>query len=101
MCKSVAEGGQRCATRARARYIRTPPFLPAWDTVAAEYASTPEGEQELRSEAQTKMDARDFDAAARLYSAIIRGVAMRQANRETADRIRAAAASPDATGRER
>lgn len=87
MCKSKAEGGQRCAAHTRPRYEAALPADPDWDTVATEYASTREGHERLTQEADAAEANRDFEHEARLRAALKRGEAMREANKEAAEVI--------------
>ena len=91
MCKSQAEGGQRCASHTRTKYTATSTDDPNWDTVAAEYASTSEGEAHLKGEAIQAMEQGDYETAARLNTVTARGITMREANRAAAEAIAATA----------
>lgn len=87
MCKSQAEGGQRCAAHTRKKFLATPATDPAYDDVAAEYASTPEGHRTLTDAAiEASLDG-DFATEARLKAIIDRGESIRAANREAATLI--------------
>lgn len=88
MCKSAAEGGQRCAAHTRARYEATTPADPQWDTVAAEYASTPEGAQALQGQIAHYQQADNPRAVARLSSAVERGRVLRESNQAAAAAIK-------------
>lgn len=104
MCKSQAEGGQRCAAHTRARFTKATESLTAatatgdpariedarrtWDVAAVEYASTREGRNELRKEFGTHRRAGDPEGAANVSNIIQRGHALAAANREAADTIR-------------
>lgn len=88
MCKSQADGGQRCAAHTRSKYETLTRTDPGWDAAAAEYASTPEGHDRLTEEADQAAAAGDFETEAHLRSAITRGEAMRAANKETAQIIK-------------
>lgn len=90
MCKSHAEGGQRCAASTRAKYEATPSTSPEWEQVAAEYASTREGHDRLKEQAHEARYNRDYDMEARLLRARFLGASLREANREAAARIAAA-----------
>lgn len=57
MCKSVAEGGQRCAAHTRPAYEAATPGTPGWDAAAAAYASTPTGRTELEGELDRAVEA--------------------------------------------
>jgi hypothetical protein len=50
MCKSRAEGGQRCAAHTRPAYESAVFGTNEWDDAAAQFASTPTGNRELLSE---------------------------------------------------
>ena len=49
MCKSAAEGGQRCASHTRPAYHQATPGTHEWDAAAAAYGSTRNGRVELRA----------------------------------------------------
>lgn len=107
MCRSMAEGGQRCAAHTREKLtlkataveqavkaltaghgdpsaLRT--AQEEWETAAAEYASTDEGHTHLSTQAAA---AGDMDTQALLNTVIAKGEALRAANRETAALIKA------------
>lgn len=99
MCKSVAEGGQRCAAHTRERLKTKATVLetaigagdPAkaavarieWESAAAEYASTDEGHAYLSDAASRADTSGDADTAAMLSTLVRKGEAIRAANRET------------------
>lgn len=104
MCKSLAEGGQRCAAHTRPVYERsvtalveagdspTLDMLETLEAAATEYASTSEGMERVtldlaRTEAHGK-----WDYAALLRAALTKGRLRAEANRETADEVRNEAA---------
>lgn len=110
MCKSLAEGGQRCAAHAKARLerravamreaaVRAADGSPAnieafhkrradWEQAAVEYASTPAGQEVLSARQVQAFADRDEHTAAMLTTILTRGQAMREANAQ----IRAALA---------
>lgn len=96
MCKSHAEGGQRCAASTRAKYEATPPTSPEWEQVAVEYASTREGHDRLKDQAHDARYNRDYDLEARLLRARFLGASLREANREVAATIARTKASAPA-----
>lgn len=107
MCRSMSEGGQRCASHTREKLeakaaaveaavqafsdsAGDPTALRAaqdgWEQAAAEYASTDEGHAHLSAQAAA---ADDMDTQALLNTVIAKGEALRAANRETAALIKA------------
>lgn len=100
MCKSLAEGGQRCASHTRTKMVKAAAAVEAaaaardvdalgsaqaqWEEAAVEYASTNEGHDHLAAQAQAALAAGDYDTHALLNTVVQRGEAMRAANRETA-----------------
>lgn len=94
MCRSRSNGGQRCAAHTRPKYQATSMRDPAWDDVAAEYASTKEGEAALLRAAFAAFDTGDFETEARYRNALSRGLDVRAANHEAAQIM---ARTPDPT----
>jgi hypothetical protein len=101
MCKSVVEGGQRCAAHTRGAYEAAIPLTGAWESAAAEYASTPSGRSALEAElasVQARVSADAFVGrssfenavakAAGLQVALERGAGIRQANKDAAGLIK-------------
>ena len=84
MCKSKDEGGQRCAAHTRPRFEAATPGTPEWDSAATEYASTPQGHDALRENAEIAELSGQEDEAAALRAARKRGEALREANAESA-----------------
>ena len=82
MCQSLAQGGQRCACSTRKRYNSLSVNDADWDAAAIEHASTSTGNAEMAAEVRTAAEAGDHDRAARIASAVRRGEALREANRE-------------------
>lgn len=76
MCKTVREGGQRCAAHTRPRYERATPGTEDWDRYAASYASTPSGQRQLTMELAAAEP--DSDHAAALAQALKRGAQIRE-----------------------
>lgn len=64
MCKSQAEGGQRCAAHTRPRFEAANLGTPEWTKAAKEYASTREGHERLSEDAEIAELAGDEDTAA-------------------------------------
>lgn len=105
MCKSLAEGGQRCAAHTRAKLETKATAVEAavnsgdaaalraaqteWEDAAAEYASTDEGHRHLAAHAAAAEKSGDLHTAALLGVAVRRGEDLRAANRETAALIAA------------
>lgn len=106
MCKSVAEGGQRCAAHTRERLSSRSAALQAaiasgeeakaaearaeWETAAAQYASTDEGHAYLTDAAQQADSTGDPDTAAMLRTLVRKGEDIRAANRDTSALLAAA-----------
>lgn len=84
MCKSQADGGQRCAAHTRPRFEAATPGTSEWTKAAQEYASTREGHERLSEDADVAELIGDEDGAAALRAAIKRGDALREANAEAA-----------------
>lgn len=126
MCRSVAEGGQRCGAHARARLDRAaltiqglyesvrdpetgafaapdPEALAAareaWESAAVEFASTPTGDRELSQSRESAVVTRDVDAEAVLTNVLNRGRALRAANERAALACEAAARDSVGNGR--
>lgn len=119
VCKSTAEGGQRCSAHTREKMdLKSQAVEKAaaagdmvalraaqveWEEAAAEYASTDKGHTHLAGQAEAALAGGDFDTSALLSTVVRRGEAMRAANQETAALIKAvrlsqaAVASPDRT----
>ena len=83
MCRSAAEGGQRCAAHTRPRFNAATFGTPEWDEAAADYASTGEGNKHLNAMAFNARDAADLTTDAACTSAIRRGHNRRLAVLET------------------
>lgn len=89
MCKSRAEGGQRCAGHTRARFERA---LAAGnhrriEAAAAHYASTPEGRTRVHTHAEQCWADGRHETAAILTAAVHHGDTIRQVNTETTRRV--------------
>lgn len=100
MCRSVSEGGQRCAAHTREKVTTAVARVEeaaasgdmegvasarvAWEDAAAEFASTNEGRDLYRAQAAHADATGDVDTAALLNTIVARGEALRAANRETA-----------------
>lgn len=92
MCKSNAEGGQRCAAHTREKFERVSRADDKWDGVAAAYASTPEGHERLTREAAIAEGQHDYELMSRTQIAINKGESMRAASKEAAAQIELRAA---------
>lgn len=88
MCRSTAEGGQRCAAHTRPGYLAATFGTSEWDEAAADYASTPEGTRVLQDEFE---NSRNPERSIACFTALSRGAGRREANRETARQIVSAA----------
>lgn len=106
MCRSLEDGGQRCASHTRPAYEAAPVLTPEWEAVAADYASTPSGRKALEAEiAAAQVEVDEWRAARRehgdkgsmkaflsycesvavvagLENALARGLSIREANKE-------------------
>ena len=104
MCRSQAEGGQRCAAHAKARMdqaarraaqarasgdaaARTQ-ALDAWEEAAVEYASTPTGHHDISARLATAEADGNPRGAARWASVLRRGESLREANQAAASAVR-------------
>lgn len=106
MCKSQAEGGQRCSAHTRARLDKATDNLAlaaasgnsdlvasareAWDTAAVEHASTREGRNEMRKQIADFEQSGETELAANHANIIRRGSDLSAANRAVAEAIRQA-----------
>lgn len=86
MCRTLVEGGKRCAAHTRPKYEAAAFGTAEWDRAAAEYAATPSGRKELTS-AQA-----DAEATGDVERAIALGHALTEGQRlaSTADAVRTA-----------
>lgn len=87
MCKSQADGGQRCAAHTRRVFERVRMYDTKWDDAAAQYASTAEGRDVLVGEAEKYAAAGDFEREARCKAALVKGADIRDANADAAAEI--------------
>lgn len=94
MCKSLAEGGQRCATVALARLNAVSERGSAWDARAVEYAATPKGHIDLTERRDLALTSGDHMKAGRLDSALRAGRSRREANQTAAASIAALRTAP-------
>lgn len=85
MCQSLAQGGQRCACSTRTRYQSLAPGDASWEAAAIEHASTSAGRTEMLAEVRVAAEAGDHDKAALIGTALRRGEALREANREAGE----------------
>lgn len=98
MCKSHAQGGQRCAAHTRGPYQRTDMTDPRWDDVARNYASTPEGQTALTAAAASASRSGQFEVEARLRNALMRGQSLRDTNATLARTAKLDAAGSPTSG---
>lgn len=82
MCRSIAEGGQRCASHTRERFNRLSRGDAGWVDAAVEYASTPEGRQRIVAAAVRESSGNRFEREAELQEIVKQGDALRAANQE-------------------
>lgn len=88
MCKSQADGGQRCAAHARRAFERAAMYQgDKWDEAAAQYASTREGQEVLQAKATEFAEAGHHEHEARARAALKRGLDIRDANADAAAEI--------------
>jgi hypothetical protein len=87
MCRSIAEGGQRCAAHTRAAFEHVSSTYPAsgpeWMDAAAAYASTKTGESYFESELISAVAHDDFEVQGRINSALQAGRTQRLVNAES------------------
>jgi hypothetical protein len=88
MCKSLADGGQRCAAHTRRAFERYAMYqIEQWDDAAAQYASTAEGQEVLQSKADKFAAAGNHEHEARCRAALTKGLDIRDANADAAAEI--------------
>ena len=88
MCKSLADGGQRCAAHTRRAFERFAMYQTTqWDEAAAEYASTREGQEVLQAKATEFAEQGNHDHEARCRAALTKGLNIREANADAATEI--------------
>lgn len=88
MCKSLADGGQRCAAHTRRAFERASMYSgEKWDEAAAQYASTREGQEVLQAKATEFAEAGHHEHEARARAALKRGLDIRDANADAAAEI--------------
>lgn len=104
MCKSLEEGGRRCAAHTRPVYDTAVKAVvqagdrvsvDAWEaleTAATDYAATPEGETTLQAHAESAKRNGKFEAEALLRAALVKGRLRRQACEQVEQQIAEAAA---------
>lgn len=95
MCKTLSEGGQRCAAHTRPAYTNAPFGTPQWDEAAFEHASTPTGASEMRQDLGKAHGARDLERVAALTAALRRGASRRDAAIEAAALALPSTPAPD------
>lgn len=97
MCKSISEGGQRCAAHTRPKYEAATFGTLDWDEAAAAYASTRSGRKALQAEAGTAVMTGDTGRVIALQRAIRFGDQQREvakAVRATIEQARQNASDP-------
>lgn len=87
MCRSLAEGGQRCAAHTRPAYQTAAFGTPDWDRAAAQYASTPTGRMELMSSMAAAEAADDVQSAVAFDAALREGERLRERATMTAEAV--------------
>lgn len=88
MCKSQADGGQRCAAHTRRAFDRVAMYQgDKWDEAAAQYASTREGQEVLQAKATEFAAAGHHEHEARARAALKKGLDIRDANADAAAEI--------------
>lgn len=96
MCRTLVEGGKRCAAHTRPRYEAATFGSAEWDRAAAEYAATPSGRVALRQERIDAENVGDLERTVALAHALSEGERLAA----TADAVREAL-SPEASLDER
>ena len=87
MCRSIADGGLRCAAHTRGAYAQARPGTAAWDAAAAEYAATSEGKAVLERRAAHCDSAGNIDEAERTRAALRAGVQRREVAAAVSDQV--------------
>lgn len=88
MCKSQADGGQRCAAHTRKAFERYAMYQgEKWDEAAAQYASTAEGQKAIIAKAEEFAGAGHHEHEARCRAALTKGLDIRDANADAAAEI--------------
>lgn len=88
MCKSQADGGQRCAAHTRRAFERAAMYQTTqWDEAAAQYASTGEGHDVLVAQAEKYAADGEYEREARCKAALVKGADIRDANTDAATEI--------------
>lgn len=112
MCKSIAEGGQRCAhhsrellaTKAAVLHATTKPSkaytlaLSEWESAAVAYASTLEGHREITTHAEDSLAAGDKTSYAHLINIARRGQTQRDVNQSVRSLLKEADLTPEQMG---
>lgn len=78
MCKSAADGGQRCASHTRPAYHQATLGTPEWDAAAAAYGSTRLGRIELRAYQAAAVERGDTLAVVAYDHALAEGLRQRE-----------------------
>lgn len=94
MCRSIAEGGQRCAAHTRAAFRSAPFGTRQWDEAALEYGTTAEGLRVLDDLVAEADEADQIEDAAHIRAIQRHAEARREANNETRRAMERAAALP-------
>jgi hypothetical protein len=90
MCKTLAEGGKRCAAHTRPRYEAATFGTPEWDRASADYAATPSGRKALTAAQHEAEQAGDVERAVAFTHALREGERLAAA----ADAVRDALTAP-------
>lgn len=105
MCKSIADGGQRCASHTRTAFFKAQIELVAayrtdderkirdasdnWQMAAAQYASTDEGRHALLAQAHIAETQYNWEAATGFHALAAQGQRIREINKEAARVLKA------------
>lgn len=89
MCRSIEDGGQRCAAHTRPRFEAATPGTAEWDAAAAEYAATRQGSTILAEIASAAAKDGDVDAEVAARTALERGRELAEVARRTRETVRA------------
>lgn len=83
MCDAIQDGGQRCASHTRPRFLQATYGTQEWDNAAADYAATPTGRNEMDALVAEAAESHDADREAALRTALRTGATRREAYQET------------------
>ena len=87
VCKSITDGGQRCAAHTRPVFERTGLDDPRWPEAAANYASTRAGREAITEMAHEAALVSDFQYEAMLLTAVRHGDTKRQVGQDVKVRL--------------